>query len=42
VKKNGTLLMTLKDGEVTFPTLTKERQTIGVDRECGEPGELGE
>jgi hypothetical protein len=36
VKKNGTLLMTLKDGEVIFPALSRAEQPVSVDPESEE------
>jgi len=37
VKKNGTLLMTLKDGEVAFPSLADEVPPTSVTVKDGEP-----
>ncbi|MHB1840465.1 MAG: hypothetical protein ACYCPD_11965 [Acidobacteriaceae bacterium] len=37
VKKNGTLLMTLKDGEVVFPTLSAGETSASIDDEGSEP-----
>ena len=39
VKQNGTLLMTLKDGELVFPTLASEVPPASIDAEVGEPGQ---
>src|SRR5471030_1760258 len=36
VKQNGTLLMTLKDGELVFPTLVSEAPPVSIDPEGGE------
>jgi hypothetical protein len=33
VKQNGTLLMTLKDGEVVFPSLAREAPPVSVETE---------
>jgi hypothetical protein len=37
VKKNGTLLMILKDGEVVFPTLSVGERSASIDDEGSEP-----
>jgi hypothetical protein len=37
VKENGTLLMTLKDGEVVFPILTKVEEPVGRVTQEDEP-----
>jgi hypothetical protein len=37
VKKNGHLLMTLKDGEVVFPTLAFEAAPVSIETEESEP-----
>jgi len=37
VKKNGILLMTLEDGEVTFPSLFQERLPAKIGLKTGEP-----
>lgn len=39
VKQNGTLLMTLKDGEVVFPTLSVTEPPTSVDDEGWEPSQ---
>jgi hypothetical protein len=39
VKQNGTLLMTLKDGEVVLPLLAIEAPPASIDTEEGEPGQ---
>src|SRR5471030_41195 len=39
VKQNGTLLMTLKDGELVFPTLASEVPPASIEAEVGEPGQ---
>jgi hypothetical protein len=38
VKRNGILLMTLKDGEVAFPVLSVVEQPVRIAAENGEPG----
>ena len=37
VKQNGALLMTLKNGEVVFPTLVSADQPVSIVAELGEP-----
>jgi hypothetical protein len=37
VKKNGILLITLKDGEVAFPVLSSVEQPVKIVSESGEP-----
>lgn len=39
VKKNGTLLMTLKDGEVVFPALSVGEAPVSIDEEDTEPNQ---
>jgi hypothetical protein len=36
VRKNGALLMTLKDGEVTYPVLAGEEPSVSVEVDNGE------
>ena len=36
VKQHGTLLMTLKDGEVVFPILTTESTNSSISAETGD------
>jgi hypothetical protein len=38
VKQHGTLLMTLKDGEVTFPKLAEESPSSKIDPQAGNAG----
>jgi hypothetical protein len=42
VKKNGTLLMTLKDGEVVFPNLVHEIPPTPIPNEADGPDQSGE
>ena len=37
VNRNGTVLMVLKDGELVYPTLVRERPPTSTDGEPGEP-----
>ncbi len=41
VKQNGTLLMTLKDGEVVFPALSMGEPPASIDDEDFEPDQSG-